>query len=149
MTDGPGWTAERVDKIKSLWAGGLSGSQIARVIGHATRNSVIAKLHREGMLGDRKGKRSHQRTDLIPLHRPRRDLLAEMQELPEPEPATINGLPVTVMNVTDSLCHYPLGDPLTERFCFCGQPAAHSSSWCGFHYGKVFTKGAAKDRSAA
>ncbi len=45
------WTDERVDKLKKLWADGLSASQIARSLGEVTRNAVIGKVHRLGLSG--------------------------------------------------------------------------------------------------
>ncbi len=47
----PGWTEERVEKLKELWAEGLSASEIARVLGGVTRNAVIGKVHRLRLAG--------------------------------------------------------------------------------------------------
>ena len=38
-----GWTDERVELLKKLWADGLSASQIAAELGGITRNAVIGK----------------------------------------------------------------------------------------------------------
>ena len=46
-----GWTAERVELLKKLWAEGLSASQIAARLGEVTRNAVIGKVHRLGLAG--------------------------------------------------------------------------------------------------
>lgn len=43
------WTDERVEKLKELWAEGMSASQIAKTIGGVTRNAVIGKVHRLGL----------------------------------------------------------------------------------------------------
>lgn len=43
------WTDERVEKLKELWAEGMSASQIAKVMGGVTRNAVIGKVHRLGL----------------------------------------------------------------------------------------------------
>lgn len=40
------WTDERVEKLKRLWAEGLSASQIATQLGGVSRNAVIGKVHR-------------------------------------------------------------------------------------------------------
>jgi GcrA cell cycle regulator len=40
------WTPEREEKLKELWKKGHSASQIASMIGDATRNAVIGKAHR-------------------------------------------------------------------------------------------------------
>ena len=46
-----GWTEERVEILKKLWADGLSASQIAGRLGGITRNAVIGKVHRLGLAG--------------------------------------------------------------------------------------------------
>src|SRR5947199_3975543 len=45
------WTDERVEKLKKLWADGLSASQIAGELGGVTRNAVIGKVHRLNLSG--------------------------------------------------------------------------------------------------
>lgn len=45
------WTDERVERLKGLWADGLSASQIAVELGGVTRNAVIGKVHRLGLSG--------------------------------------------------------------------------------------------------
>lgn len=46
-----GWTEERIEILKRLWAEGLSGEAIAAQLGGVSRNSVIAKIHRLGVSG--------------------------------------------------------------------------------------------------
>ena len=45
------WTDERVEKLKRLWAEGLSASQIAAQLGGVSRNAVIGKVHRLNLPG--------------------------------------------------------------------------------------------------
>lgn len=45
------WTDERVEKLKKLWAEGLSASQIAAQLGGVSRNAVIGKVHRLSLPG--------------------------------------------------------------------------------------------------
>ena len=53
-----GWTDERVELLKKLWAEGLSASQIAGRLGGVTRNAVIGKVHRLGLSGRATSSRS-------------------------------------------------------------------------------------------
>jgi GcrA cell cycle regulator len=53
-----GWTDERVERLKKLWADGLSASQIAGELGGITRNAVIGKVHRLGLSGRAKSSSS-------------------------------------------------------------------------------------------
>src|SRR5580704_10779937 len=45
------WTDDRIEQLKSLWTEGLSASHIARVMGGISRNAVIGKVHRLGLVG--------------------------------------------------------------------------------------------------
>ena len=46
------WSDDRVEKLKRLWADGLSASQIAAQLGGGvSRNAVIGKVHRLNLPG--------------------------------------------------------------------------------------------------
>lgn len=51
------WTDERVERLKAMWAEGLTASQIAKDLGEVTRNAVIGKVHRLGLSGRTKSTR--------------------------------------------------------------------------------------------
>ena len=45
------WTEERIEVLTKLWAEGLSASQIAAELGGgASRNAVLGKAHRLGLV---------------------------------------------------------------------------------------------------
>lgn len=43
------WTDERIAKLKDMWEGGSTASQIADELGGVSRNAVIGKAHRLGL----------------------------------------------------------------------------------------------------
>lgn len=43
------WTYDRVDRLKQLWATGMSANEIAQELGATSRNAVIGKLSRLGL----------------------------------------------------------------------------------------------------
>jgi GcrA cell cycle regulator len=45
------WTDERVEKLKKLWAEGLSASQIAAQLGGVSPQAVVGKVHRLSLPG--------------------------------------------------------------------------------------------------
>ena len=45
------WTDEEIRRLMELWSAGHSASEIARRLGRPSRNSVIGKLHRLGLIG--------------------------------------------------------------------------------------------------
>lgn len=63
------WTTEQVNRVKALWANGASAQEISWEIGGVTRNAVIGKLNRLGLLGTRPKRRAPLR---IPMPRERR-----------------------------------------------------------------------------
>lgn len=54
---GPGgcfqWTDKRINTLKQLWGDGVSASNIAKEMGNPSRNSVIGKVHRLGLMKKR------------------------------------------------------------------------------------------------
>jgi GcrA cell cycle regulator len=146
------WTDDRVELLKKLWSDGLSASQIAAELGGISRNSVIGKVHRLGLSGRTKSpsasvprqrkQRPHAtlmrigragirgNTALAPLHS------YEPELEPEPE-LTENIIPIvqrcTILELTDSKCHWPIGDPSSSDFFFCGGRAIEGLPYCGCH----------------
>ncbi len=148
------WTDERVELLKKLWNEGRSASQIAAEIGGITRNAVIGKVHRLGLSGRAKTPSStlpRVRKARAPAQmvRPTRPLvrgntalaarLAPVYELEvEPEPELIeNVIPIgqrcSLLELSDSKCHWPIGDPGHPDFFFCGGKAVAALPYCAYH----------------
>ena len=43
------WTDERIERLREMWARGMTASQIAEELGAVSRNAVIGKAHRLGL----------------------------------------------------------------------------------------------------
>jgi GcrA cell cycle regulator len=153
------WTDERVEQLKQHWLEGKSASQIANLLGHGlTRNAVIGKVHRLGLAGRAKAPGlgvSHPRQS-APQHRVHRvaasrspsvaphmtrgatALAIAPQPLTEPEPQTFESvvlpmsLRVTIVELKEAMCRWPLGDPTSPEFRYCGSPAL-SGPYCAHH----------------
>ena len=150
MTDaGVTWTDERVELLKKLWTDGLSASQIAAELGNVTRNAVIGKVHRLGLSGRAKDAKAaaaaaappqgHPRAERSGSHRRRRRrsnvVIAPIPPQPmraEPEvwsSTTTSPFPmserVTIMDLRESMCRWPMGDPTKPEFRFCGARSDH------------------------
>ncbi len=120
------WADEsRVELLKKLWADGLPASQIAAKLGEVTRNAVIGKVHRLGLPGRATTNRQPRRT------MPRRDRAGRVvMRKPvtfRPRPVQPLDLPpapaalmLSVADLTDATCHWPVGDPKAAAFGFCG-----------------------------
>lgn len=145
------WTDERVDLVKALWKEGLSASDIAAELDCGfTRNAVIGKVHRLGLDGRKKQgfadlnaeKRLRAKANpKVRAHRmrvPREHLGSEPLALQQPDPEFINNvIPIhqriaSVLDLKESTCHWPVGDPGTPGFFFCGGTVT-KQSYCSHH----------------
>jgi GcrA cell cycle regulator len=148
------WTDERVELLKKLWTDGLSASQIASQLGQVTRNAVIGKVHRLGLSGRMKSSgamtriakprlRSPMRPSVQPTSFGATALKAEAQVerglVHLLEPAVIMPFPapkgenITLMQLSERTCRWPLGDPGTSSFRFCGCETTSGASYCQYH----------------
>jgi len=145
------WTDERVDQLKKLWADGLSASQIAAELGGITRNAVIGKVHRLGLSGRTKAPssstprpRKPRATHMLRVQRPAiRGNTALAQAFSydyetESDPTPVeNVIPIgqrrTLLELNEQTCRWPIGDPASQDFYFCGGNAMASLPYCAYH----------------
>jgi GcrA cell cycle regulator len=162
MENGANWTDERVERLKKLWSDGLSASQIAAQLGGVSRNAVIGKVHRLSLPGRAKAggatsARSQKRVTIPVQSRPvafaprtitrtvtrpvGATVLKEEVEIEAfEEPVVSNRNVVTpifkrvpLIKLTERTCKWPLGDPLKDDFCFCGNDSPDNSPYCTYH----------------
>ena len=144
------WTDERVEMLKKLWADGLSASQIAAELGGITRNAVIGKVHRLGLSGRAKSpsslaprqRKARAHPHMLRVQRPAmrgNTALAHAYEYEmEPEPELLdNIIPMgqrrTILELTEDTCRWPIGDPGSADFFFCGGQTISSLPYCTHH----------------
>jgi len=142
------WTDERVELLKKLWADGLSASQIAGELGGITRNAVIGKVHRLGLSGRAKSASSataRPRKARSPMMRIGRGsirgntALAHAYDLDaEATPELIeNIIPIgqrrTILELNEQTCRWPIGDPGSSEFFFCGGNTIEGLPYCAYH----------------
>ncbi|WP_273501800.1 GcrA family cell cycle regulator [Paracoccus sphaerophysae] len=87
-----------------------------------------------------------------PVFTPRRPIVPAGQPLP-PQPSANEISPealasvrevekrarkLTLMELTERTCKWPIGDPATEKFWFCGLPAQAGKPYCEAHVGVAF-----------
>lgn len=170
------WTDERVELLKKLWNQGLSASQIAaELAGGITRNAVIGKVHRLGLSGRAKAPAPQQaRPRKAPTRAPSHpmshthsapvvrgnlavapkamQMAAPIMEL-APTPMTDVVIPmserVTIMELRESMCRWPHGDPTSEDFRFCGAKSPTGTPYCNFHSQVAYQPSMDRRRAAA
>ncbi|KAF0115673.1 MAG: GcrA cell cycle regulator [Hyphomonadaceae bacterium] len=161
------WTDERVEILKKLWIDGLSASQIAKQLGGVTRNAVIGKVHRLGLAGRatpfRPIKRvARPRPVIAAVSSPSLEVEKDLgEELTKPILQTArpiyqqpinkiepkrkeNGSLISVLELTPTMCKWPIGDPTDADFGFCGAKAHGSWPYCAEHGAVAYQPASAK-----
>ncbi|MCY6382549.1 GcrA family cell cycle regulator [Hoeflea prorocentri] len=169
------WTDERVERLKKLWADGLSASQIAAELGGVSRNAVIGKVHRLHLPGRAKsggssasrskrvasGSRSSYGSSRSTVTRsiPRTsgatalkqeviaDAIAEIDTRPVEDVVVPIFRKLALTELTEKTCKWPVGDPLQEDFYFCGTDCDDNAPYCGYHSKLAFQPAADRKRS--
>jgi len=128
-----------------------------------TRNAVIGKVHRLNLSGRAQQPRTAQprqprkqrepslagggrptgmpsmptagSTALKPVLRA--EMAPRPAALPEPKPVRLVDIArdgrVTILHLSDKTCKWPIGDPGSEEFCFCGHGPRDGSPYCEYH----------------
>ena len=149
------WTDERIELLRQHWTEGKSASQIAGILGHGlTRNAIIGKVHRLGLAGRAKSPNSSSAPRPRPTPAPQRPQATR----PAPQQRIIHGanalaiarapmeeeqselesvvlpmsLKVTIVDLRESMCRWPLGDPTSPEFRYCGSPS-QDGPYCTHH----------------
>ena len=153
------WTDERVEQLKKLWSEGLSASQIANRLGDVTRNAVIGKVHRLGLEARAKpqkkqivvgqldanvmsisysGNLAFKETEIDDSE------FGYKTETIKPNFQSITAIPdnfsVTILNLTENHCKWPIGDPGEEDFHFCGHQSLSGMPYCEHHASVAYKK---------
>ena len=162
-----GWTDERVEMLKKLWLDGLSASQIAKQLGGVTRNAVIGKVHRLGLSG--RAAPSQPARPAFKAPRPARPAATTVpvarravppQGREAASPATRAPSPplapqpeergvATVLTLGAHMCKWPIGDPATDDFTFCGRRSADEGPYCVEHARVAYQPQQSKKKSSA
>jgi GcrA cell cycle regulator len=138
----PEWTPELVQEAKRLkFVEKLSAGAIAKRLGFTTRNAVIGKFNRLGITEGRavrargtelseyaKQKRIEKR--IATRHRIRVKLIEEQPAVPIPlsDAEIPDRQRCALLDLTNSTCRWPVGEPNQPGFFFCGTLDADMSA---------------------
>ncbi len=166
------WTDERVEMLKNLWAEGLSASQIAAQLGGVSRNAVIGKVHRlklssrgrasspqtrqkkatRSAPAGRRGSGPSGRTvtTVVGANALQQQFVADAVADPVLKPAADVVVPISkklsLIELSENTCKWPIGDPLSEEFHFCGNESGESGPYCTYHASLAFQPPAERRR---
>ena len=141
------WTPEREKKLRELWKKGHTASEIATLLGEATRNAVIGKAHRLNLQARAPSKKhkSEGKTEINTsvkeekLSRKARFKSLLLDKNFEPEN------PKQLEELTDETCRWPFNHPHEKDFYFCGRKPLEKFPYCKLHVLYAFQPKNAKD----
>ena len=118
----PIWTDDRVELAKQLFEDGATASQAAMKLGGISRNAIIGKWHRMGLV------RAPKQRSLMRARKPitRKEKIAKTPKRlpptffaePLPPPVATDVARVTILDLEAHHCRWPVGEP-TEGYCGC------------------------------
>lgn len=160
------WTNERIELLQKLWLEGWSASRIAAELADGiTRNAVIGKVFRLGLSGrqsnaagsfhaagnssvvdcQNKQARRTERQAAQPQFAGNTALVMHPLEIEVEAPQRAVEVvvpisePVTIMDLRESMCRWPIGDPAQPDFRYCGaKKIPGPSPYCACHSAIAF-----------
>lgn len=142
------WNEEAVSRLQALWAEGRSTADIGRQLG-ITKNAVVGKAHRLKLTARpspiRRDTTKSQVTRRLAPHPAKEAVTTRTQPL---QPAALE-IETTVQAAQPAIrpvlvsaarsigritsCCWPLGEPGTPTFRFCGDAAMQGRPYCAEH----------------
>lgn len=159
------WTDERIALLKKMWKEGKSAAEIAKTLSKGvTRNAVIGKAHRMGLSGrpspikkptaapKKEKEAAAPKKESAAREAPRKAsapppvsgkqnpmLAREADELKKIEKEVVPlGGGVSLLELTERMCKWPIGDPRDADFTFCGRGIRVGTPYCPEHAGLAY-----------
>lgn len=168
------WTDERIATLKKMWKEGKSAAEIAKTLGKGvTRNAVIGKAHRMGLSGRPSPIKKPTPVKKEPAAKkapPHKEAPAPKKSAPAPAPAREKANPalqkeaeelkkiekeivplgggVSLLELTERMCKWPIGDPREPDFTFCGRGIRAGTPYCPDHAAMAYQT-SSRGRAAA
>lgn len=151
------WTNERIEYVKARWSRGATARQIARELGGGvTKSAVLGKIHRLEIAQlspnawprrwrrrAKKGRHTFHRTVERPFSGIRPDQqwrrpvwVIEAKPYVDDPGKDADILPAqrrTLLELASHDCRWPVGDPSTADFFFCGAEVLRGKPYCKAH----------------
>lgn len=153
------WTEEMIARLRVLWSEGRPTAEIGRAVG-ISKNAIVGKAHRLGL--DPRPSPIHREATRIAegaarKERPQDASLVREHSL-EPKPGTggvaeqkapegrnARTAPAARLVATRGAartvaCCWPIGEPATRGFHFCGAPALPGKPYCPEHAALAYVR---------
>ncbi len=162
------WTDEMVEDLKRMWKEGLTTGEIGKRL-NVSKNSIVGKVHRLGLSGrpspikkkeDSAAPAKPQPKTVAP--KPVKTVKEEKIVAPKPAPVekkqpepvkeifTQPIIPVapkikhngnlSLTDLDNHTCRWPIGDPKDDNFHFCGKKVRIGQTYCEEHVALAYVK---------
>jgi GcrA cell cycle regulator len=178
----PEWSTTHVRYVRQRWSKGASATQIARELGGGiSRHAVLGRMRRLGIIAagaDRRRRFTRKGVGTASSPAPadyRRAPKSPSQEWPFPawivdakphpdkpyvdDPDIDADIPSaqrrSFLDLDSDTCRWPVGDPASRDFFFCGAPPLAGKPYCAEHCARAYRArdaaraGASRDATAA
>ena len=146
------WTEETIARLRALWDEGHSTAEIGRRLG-ITKNAVVGKAHRLNLparpspIRRSAGAEPRPTRPVAPKRSSGPTLTVLTAVAPAPKPAepirtaVLRAVPPTPRPAARlSACCWPIGEPGTPSFHFCGDSALTGKPYCAPHASIAYVK---------
>jgi GcrA cell cycle regulator len=149
------WTTEAIERLKALWAEGHSTAEIGRRMG-ISKNAVVGKAHRLNLSARPSPIRRDATPRPAPAPRAPRPVQVPMQRLVQPAPIrqapppapppqasapqVVRSFPSARPRFGSRSCCWPIGEPGTQGFRFCGGDPMAGKPYCTEHAALAYVK---------
>jgi GcrA cell cycle regulator len=148
------WTAEAIERLKALWAEGHSTAEIGRRMG-ISKNAVVGKAHRLNLPARPSPIRRDAAPRPAPVPRAPRPVPAArmappmMRAVAAPPPVAVaaappapvvRAFPAARPRFGSRSCCWPIGEPGTSGFRFCGAEPMSGKPYCTEHAALAYVK---------
>lgn len=158
------WTDEMVEDLRKMWKEGLTTGEIGRRL-QVSKNSIVGKVHRLGLSGrpspiKKKEENSTEEAAkpakvATPKATPVKEKEAEKIEIKaEAKESKTSETPkfsprershkvnhnVSLADLDNHTCRWPVGDPKDENFHFCGKKVKIGQTYCEEHATIAYVK---------
>lgn len=145
------WTEEMVTRLRVLWTEGRPTAEIGRAVG-ISKNAIVGKAHRLGLAPRPSpirretastpeaatGSRELSETSLVGRSPEPKPVADQAREQKAPARRNVRATPAARLVATRAAartvaCCWPIGEPATPGFRFCGAPALPGKPYCAEH----------------
>ena len=162
------WTDEMIAELKKLWQEGVTTGEIGKRL-NVSKNSIVGKVHRLGLSGrpspikrkdtsasetpapkaEKKpatAKVQKSKVEKTPV--PKAEKVEKVKEpevefipIPPVEKAPSKaGQNVSLTDLDNHTCRWPIGDPKDDNFHFCGNKVRIGQTYCDEHAAIAYVK---------